>query len=374
MLDPVVEFFTNIFALLGKAIGRLVAWLLSPFVWVKNLYQRSHGILKVLLAILILGILLPYLWFIWNVAWIRNHDLNYTDKFQFSQIDVSAGEQVAVEGGSDTTRTCGRSGIVDVSAELLDFNVNQNSWISASLPYRLGLFGIPWDATPWMDNKASFQRGVHRAVRSTAIELQETLGRERGTSERDKNLNTALSNIQISEYNWYLGLNPPGVKQTSWASYRRALRAFNDYNALLEKCSASFDARADNLSGLMDRIAKDIGSTTAVIKDRAEQYNGGWFDMRADNTFMEAHGQLYGYLGILRAAKIDFQDIVESRAIGGLWDNMIGQLENAVVLSPWIISNGREDGMLMPTHITTMGFYILRVRTNLTEMRDVLKN
>lgn len=374
MFDPVIAFFSSIFQLIGVAIGKIILLIMSPFIWIRNLYRSSGWILKGIIAVLLLCIIIPYGWFFWNIAWTRNYDTNYTEKFDFKKIQVQAGEEVRVDGGTDATRTCGRSGIVDVTTELLDFNVNQNGWVSASLPYRLGLFGIPWDATPWMDNKATFQRGIHRAVKSTAIELQETLGRERGTSERDKNLNKALGLLQISEYNWYVGFNPPGVKQTSWASYRAAIKEFKQYNGRLEKCNASFDARGDNLSGLMDRIAKDIGSTTAVIKSRAESHNGGWFDMRADNTFMEAHGQLYAYLGILKAARIDFSDIIEKRALDSLWDNMISQLQSAVELNPLIISNGDEDGFIMPTHLTTMGFYILRVRTNLTEMRDVLKS
>ncbi len=374
MLDPVIAFFSSIFQLIGAAIGKFILLLLSPFIWIRNLYRSSGWILKVLIAVLLLCIIIPYGYFIWNVSWIRSYDTNYTAKFDFKRIEVQAGEELRVDGGTDSNRTCGRSGIVEVATELVDFNVNQNVWISASLPYRLGLFGISWDSTPWMDNKATFQRGVHRAVKATTIELQEALGRERGTSERDKNLNKALGLLQISEYNWYVGLNPPGVKQTSWSSYRGAITEFKQYNSRLEKCNAAFDARADNLSGLMDRIAKDIGSTTAVIKSRAESHNGGWFDMRADNTFMEAHGQLYAYLGILKAARSDFNDIIEKRALDSLWANMIGQLENAVELNPLIISNGDEDGFVMPTHLTTMGFYILRVRTNLTEMRDVLKS
>lgn len=374
MLDPIFEFFNWIFSLIGAAIKRFVLLLLSPFVWIRNLYRRSGTAIKAIIAVILLCIIIPYAWFFWNAAWVRNYNPQYTDKFEFQKIETSAGEPVSMEGTGDSVKTCGRSGIVDVAAELLDFNVNQNSWISASLLYRLGLFGISWDATPWWDNKASFQRGVHRAVRSTAIELQETLGRFRGTSERNENLNSALSQLQISNYNWYFGLNPPGVKQTSWASYRNAIGYFNEYNKQLSECKAAFDARADNLGAFIDRIAKDIGSTTAVIKTRAELHNGGWFDFQADNTFLEAHGQLYAYLGVLRAAKVDFQDIIEARAVGSLWDNMIGQLENAVDLDPLIISNGKEDGFMMPTHLTTMGFYILRVRTNLTEMRDVLKN
>ncbi|PCI05788.1 MAG: hypothetical protein COB78_04145 [Hyphomicrobiales bacterium] len=375
MLDPIVSFVTKIFELIGRGFGQVIAWLLFPFIWVRALYKRTHGIMKVLLAILLLCIIIPYGWFFWNVAWIRNFDVNYTDKIQFEKFTVSAGGTVTIDGNAGAEKTCGRSAIVDVEIELLDFSVNQNAWMSATLLYKLGLFGVvTWDATPWMDNKASFQRGVHRAITSTSIELQETLGRVRGTSERDGNLNNALSNIQISEFNWYMGLNPPGVKQTSWASYRQAIKEFKKYNDRLESCGAFFDARADNLSALLDRIAKDIGSTTAVIKDRAEQYDSGWFDTRADNVFMGALGQLYGYAGVLRAARVDFQDIIENRALGSLWDNMLSQIDSAIELDPLIISNGKEDGFIMPTHLTTMGFYILRVRTNLTEMRDVLKH
>ena len=63
---------------------------------------------------------------------------------------------------------CQRSAIVDAAADLSDFNVNQNAWISSMLLYRLGLFGMDWDSTPFLDNKASFQRGVNQAVRRTS--------------------------------------------------------------------------------------------------------------------------------------------------------------------------------------------------------------
>ena len=374
MLDPVINFLKSIFHWIGTMIGRVILIILSPFIWIRNLYRRSGWILKGLLMILLVCILIPYSMFLWNAAWVRDYDVNYTDRLTLTDYKVSAGERVNVEGDGVDTRTCGPSAIVDVSRDLIDFNVNRNSWMSAWLVYKLGLFGISWDSTPWMDNKASFQRGVHRGVTSAAIEMRETLGRVRGSSERDEDLNDALSNLQINEYNWYFGLNPFGFKQTSWASYRQAHKELGEYNDRLAQCQASFDARADNLSNFLDRIAKDIGSTTAVIKDRAELHNWGWFDTRADNVFMEANGQLYAYLGLLRATRQDFQNIIRTRNLDSLWQTMDEQLVSAVNLNPLIISNGNEDGFVMPTHLTTMGFYILRVRTNLTEMRDVLKN
>lgn len=372
MFDPILEFFSMLVEWLGKAIGKIIILILSPFVWVKNLYQRTHGILKVLFAVLLLAIILPYIWFFWNVLWIRNYDLDYTKKLHFEELRAAAGEQVSIEGGSDTTKTCGRSAIVDSMAELIDFNVNQNQWISGSLYYKLGFFGLSWDATPWMDNKASFQRGIHRAVTRTAVEMADQLGRTRGTSRIDANLQEARGNLQIDEYNWYFGVSPIGFKQTSWGSYREAIKELHKYNDKLSRCDATFDARADNLGQFMDRIAKDIGSASAEIKTRAEEYNGGYFDMRADNIFMESIGQLYAYYGMLQGARRDFREIIDKRALDNIWENMESQTRSALELTPWIISNGKEDGAFMPTHLTTIGFYILRVRSNLVELRSVL--
>lgn len=373
MLDPIIEYTSKVFAMLGKGLGWIIAWLLFPFVWLRNLYKRTHGILKILFAGLLLLIIIPYAMFIWNVAWVRNYDLDYPTKLKFEELVVAAGDPVAIEGGSDTTKTCGRSAIVDTMAELVDFNVNQNSWISGTLLYKLGLFGLPWDSTPWMDNKASFQRGIHRAVSRTALEMAEQLGRTRGTSQIDPNLQEARGNLQIDEFNWYFGLHPVGFKQTSWGSYRSAKKELESYNSRLAACEATFDARADNLANFLDRIAKDIGSMSAQIKNRAEAYNSGWFDTHADNIFMESQGQLYAYYGLIQGARRDFREIIEKRALTNLWDTMEAQLRSSLALNPLIISNGKEDGAIMPTHLTTIGFYILRVRANLVEIRSVLE-
>ena len=74
----------------------------------------------------------------------------------------------------------------------------------------------------------------------------------------------------------------------------------------------------------------------------------------------------------MQAAHADFDDVIESRRLDDLWNNMEAQIRSALALQPYIISNGREDGWVMPTHLTTMGFYILRVRSNLVEIRSVL--
>jgi hypothetical protein len=376
VLDPLIAWIKSVFMMIAGWIKAAILAVTAPFRYLYNLYRRSGWILRILIFAMAMPFVLGYLWFFWNAAWIRNHDINYPDTYNFTQSTVAAGDQVSVEGGDQTTRTCGRSYVVDVTADLIDFNVNQNMWMSSNPFYKAGLFWmLDWDQTWFLDNKAAFQRGVHQAASRTAIELADALGRVRGTSQIDPDLKVAKGNVQFDQYTWYFNLfddQPFGPTTPSPTYFRSAIEELRQYNDRLEGCSATFDARADNLLQFLDRVAKDIGSMSAEIKDRSEGFNSGWFDTRADDIFMYAQGQLYAYYGILRAARTDFGQVVSSRELSDIWDRMEDHVRRAIELDPLVISNGAEDGWLMPTHLTTIGFYILRARSNLVEIRSVL--
>ena len=109
-----------------------------------------------------------------------------------------------------------------------------------------------------------------------------------------------------------------------------------------------------------------------MLRVRSEQFNSGWFDTRADDRFWFAYGQLYAYYGIIHASRADFQEVVATRGLAPLWKRTEDQLRAALNIMPFIISNGKEAGWIMPTHLATMGFYVLRVRSNLVELRSVL--
>ncbi len=376
MLDPIIQWLSRMWQALLRAGNALIALITSPFRAIYNLFQRSGLIIRVIIGALILPVIVFYALFAWHALWIRDYDLDYPKRFKLTDQMRPAGEQVAVEGGEATTKTCGRSNVVDITADLIDFNVNRNKWMSSHPLYKAGLLWMfEWDQTWFFDNKAAFQRGVHQAASRTSIELADALGRARGTSQIDNDLKVAKGNIQFDEFTWYFNVfdrQPFGPTTPTPTYFRKALASLSRYNARLDDCKATFDARADNLLQFLDRIAKDIGSTSAAIKDRSEQYNSGWFDTRADDIFMYAKGQLYGYYGILQAVRADFPEVVKIRALDDIWDRMDDHMRRAIELDPMIISNGREDGWFMPTHLTTIGFYILRARSNLVEIRSVL--
>ena len=376
MLDPLFAWLGRMFQAVVGWIKGLIAAILWPFRATYAFYKRSNVVIKLVLGLLIIPFVLGYAWFFWHTAWIRDYDVDYPDKYKFTEALQRAGEQVAPEGGVETTKTCGRSFIVDVTSDLIDFNVNRNLWVSSNPLYKAGLFwALEWDQTWFFDNKANFQRGIHQAASRTAIELADALGRVRGTSEIDPDLKVAKGNVQFDQFTWYFNIfdeQPFGPTTPTPTYFRNAHEKLDAYNKRLEACTATFDARADNLLQFLDRIAKDIGSASAVIKERSERYNSGWFDTRADDIFMYSKGQLYAYYGILKATRADFREVIKSRELTDIWDLMEEHLYRAIALDPFIISNGTEDGWLMPTHLTTLGFYILRARSNLVEIRSVL--
>lgn len=393
MLDPIVQFFQRIFGAIGRGFGLLVAWLVWPFLAVHGWYAGRSWIIKAPLAAIFVLFAGLYGYFFWQTQVWTGFDPDFVDEYRWSERTIPAGQQIlaaapvspgAAPAGTETGATsvpgtlpvaaqqCQSSAIVDAIAELTDANVNQNAWISSMLLYRLGLFGIDWDHTPFLDNKASFQRGVNQAVRRTSVELVDTLARMRGTSGINSELQDARNNLQFDEYSWYFGLSPFGPKTPTPSYYRTAIEGFRAFNVELTACNATFDTRADNLVQFIDRIANDLGSTSAILRERSENFNSGWFDTRADDRFWFAYGQLYGYYAVLSAAGADFSQVIRERNLGPLWTETLTQFRSALRIQPAIISNGREDGWIMPTHLATMGFYILRVRSNLVEVRSVL--
>lgn len=373
MLEPMINFFSRIFYYIGRGIGFLVGIILWPFLWLGSWYGQRGIVLKAVLGVVALVWLGLYGYFFYNTQAWTNFNPDYISVYDFKNRNVPAGEPVAAQAAGTPAKSCARSAIVEVTADLTDFNVNQNAWISSMLLYKLGFFGVDWDNTPFLDNKASFQRGINSAVRRTAVELVDTLGRVRGTSQIDADLQKARGNLQFTEDAWYFGVNPFGPKTPTPSYYRSAVRDLRTFNSKLENCNAIFDARADNLIQFIDRIANDIGATSAILKDRSENNNYGWFDTRADDRFWFAYGQLYAYYGLMNAAQVDFNQVLQEKHLTPLWDGMDGQLRAALNIKPWIIANGKESGWLLPNHLTTMGFYILRVRSNLIDIKQVLQ-
>ncbi|CCV15894.1 DUF2333 family protein [Mesorhizobium sp. STM 4661] len=387
MLDPIVNFFTRIFQWIGRGIGFVIGVILWPFMWAGRWYTKRGWILKAVVGLALLVLVGLYAYFFYVTQVWNDFNPDYPPRILAESnspqtANALAGDPVApaaTQGGEGsgttsqnptTPQSCKRSEIAAVTADLIDFNVNRNAWISSMLVSKLGFFGVPWRNTPFFDNKAAFQLGINQVLRRTTTELVDTLGRARGTSRIDQNLQDARTAMSWDEDAWYIGLRGPTRPTPS--VYREANQKVRAFNTSLEQCQATFDARADNLLQFLDRIAGDMGSTSDILRGQIEASDAGWFDPRADDRFWFAYGQLYAYYGILSATRSDFSSVIRERNLATVWDTMQVQVRDALNMQPWIISNGNESSFIFPSHLATMGFNLLRARSQIVEIRGVL--
>lgn len=369
MLDPVIAFFERVFHAIGRGIGWFFAILLWPFMAAGRWFRQRGWLIRAPIIIVLALLVISYGHFVWVAERWVNWDPDYVARYEFGNVPVAAGEPLQ-EGAQNE---CATSAIVQVTRDLIDFNVNQNSWVPSLPLSKAGFFGIDWKNTPFLDNKAAFQLGINQVVRRTTVELVDRLGRVRGTSQINQNLQDAREAMAYDEDAWWLTFSPPFVQPSTPERQRQAIAALDRFNAELGNCAGEFDARADNLLQFLDRITGDIGSTSDILRGQMEASDLGWFDPRADDRFWFTYGQLYAYYGILQATEADFREVFEGRRIGTVWQVTEEQLRASLDMTPFIISNGNESSWIMPSHLATMGFYLLRVRSNLVEMRDILE-
>jgi hypothetical protein len=258
----------------------------------------------------------------------------------------------------------GASHAVAMAAALIDREVDKNGW-PANDP-----FFLPGAA---LDNMPSFQIGIIAALGRFAVEMTDQLGRTRGSSQADPDLDKAAGLLKYSPTVWIFD------PSTSWAptassesQYRAARRALLSYNEKLAAKQGVFERRADNLLSTLDRFAADIGSQSAILDQEIRDHSGDFVDFHADNVFYAAKGRLYAYALLFRALGQDFAKVIADRDLTEVWKQAEESLMEAATLHPLIVINGVPDGILLPNHLAAEGFFLMRARTQLREITSIL--
>jgi hypothetical protein len=304
--------------------------------------RRAWRAARLVLLVLLVAVVVYYLG---GMIWLHRID----DDPDF------ASESSAPDGGSRA---------VALTADLIDREINTQRWV-ANDP-----FFMP---ASLLDNMPNYQQGIVAALSRFAVELTDQIARTRGSSQADQNLATASGLLKYPGTVWIFD------PQTSWAptassesQYRRAMNALRAYNEELTSGQATFDARADNLLATIDRITADIGSSSAALDRHLEQEAGSLLDFEADDLFYATKGRLYAYYLLLRELRQDFAPVIDERGLGPAWAQMLNSLRIAATLQPWVVLNGAPDGQMVPSHLAAQGFYLLRARTQLKEIANIL--
>ncbi|MEL6965544.1 MAG: DUF2333 family protein, partial [Pseudomonadota bacterium] len=130
--------------------------------------------------------------------------------------------------------------------------------------------------------------------------------------------------------------------------------------------------RGDSIDQCLQIVSSDIGGVSASISRHIEEHSTNLLDFQADNLFYANKGRLYAYYLLMRAMREDFADVIAERSLGNAWRLTLKSLEQAATLQPWVVTNGSPEAQFRPSHLSAQGFYLLRARTQLKEISNIL--
>lgn len=234
----------------------------------------------------------------------------------------------------------------------------------------------------WLDNMPNWERGVLRQARDMALVLRTTLGRAPGESARDdSDLSRVVSRLNFSSDSWLL--------PSSESEYREADGYLRSYLLRLQGSAverAYFNADAAGLDRWLAQVVLRLGDLSqrlsacvrphenpALAGDLALTYTVTPSD-RVDDIFYEARGSTWALLHLLRAAEIDFADVLRQRGAQTALHQIIRDLEatQEPIRSPLIL-NGGGFGMLA-NHSLVMASYVARADATAINLRALLSD
>jgi hypothetical protein len=256
----------------------------------------------------------------------------------------------------------GGSRAVAMAATLVD---RETEYWAANKPF--------WMPAAALDNMPNYQQGMVSAISRFAIELGDFLARMRGSSSIDADVNRAVGFLKFDGTIWYWGQGNIIPMTKSETTYKRAVEALDAYNRNVAAGRATYDRRADNLIEFLNRVAADLGSASASLDERAEASSAGFFNTEADDVFYNVKGRLYGFYLVLRELGVDFAPVIKEKQAGPVWDRMLVSLKAAAAMDPLIVANGDEDSLFVPSHLRSLESSLLRARTQIRELGDILQ-
>lgn len=256
------------------------------------------------------------------------------------------------------------SAAVAITASLINREVSHHAWVANDPFFFPGYY---------LDNMPNYQQGILYALSRFTVLMSDQIGRARGSSQIDPDLDNAVGLLKypgdVWVFNTKTSLMPTA---SSEAQYRAARVALLNYNKRLAENKAVFDPRSDNLTALLDSMAGDLGSQSAIIENYLREGRFWLTEGHADDIFYSTKGRAYAYYILLRELTHDYAQVIKDRDLTNVWDNMLRSFYEAATLHPLVIVSGAPDSQILPSHLASQGFYVLRARTNLREITGIL--
>lgn len=241
----------------------------------------------------------------------------------------------------------------------------------------------------YLDNIPNWEFGVLVQVRDLSRAMREKYSRSQSQSRENTDLIIAEPKFHFDNNSW---LFPP-----SESEYRDAIDSLYVYLQRIsdtQDAEAQFFARADNLSSWLVDVESRLGSLSQRLSASAGQrrintdsageqgaaqstpvqqevnVRTPW--LQVDDVFYEARGASWALLHFLRAAEIDFADVLADKNAAASLRQIIRDMESSqrTVFFP-VILNGSGFG-IFANHSLTMANYISRANAAIIDLRALL--
>lgn len=260
----------------------------------------------------------------------------------------------------------GGSHVVDMAAALVEREVVTHAWQPNDPLFMPNGMVI---------HPAAFQRGMQGAWARMAFELEDQIGRTRGSSRADPDLERARGLLNFPPNVWYFDFSKSFLPTiTSEQNYRAGREALIAYNQRLAAKSAVFDVRTDSLAATLNRVVNDLGSQSAAVDDHLRNESGWLINFDADRLFYSVKGRLFAYHMMLRELGRDFEPLIRQNNLEGIWAQAMDTMNEVGQMRPFIVADASPNNSIFANHLAIQGFYLKRVLVQLKEMSQVLVN
>lgn len=240
----------------------------------------------------------------------------------------------------------------------------------------------------WLDNMPNWEYGVLVQVRDFSRVLRRDMSRSQSQSQEDKDLAIAEPQFNFDAKSWAM----PATEN----EYRRGIKALKRYLDRLTDANENdgqFYARADNLNYWLNEVQNRLGSLSlklsqsvgrsqlnvdkdgalAVAKSSEDEAFVKTQWVKIDDAFYEARGATWALAQLMRAAEVDFAEVLRKKNATVSFRQMVRELEatQETLWSP-IILNGDGFGMLA-NHSLVMANYVSRSNAALIDLRKLLQ-
>lgn len=241
----------------------------------------------------------------------------------------------------------------------------------------------------FLDNMPNWEFGVLQQIRDLSKAMRNDYSRSQTQSLADPDLEKAEPLFNNDNSKWWFPSS-----ESKYGEGRESLQLYLDKLVDVTKQDAQFYARADNLNEWLNLVEKRLGSLSQrlsaarpqvrVNTDLAGDSNAAqstqtnsqvltkvsWWDI--DDNFYEARGTAWALIHFLKAAEIDFRQVLEDKNALVSLQQIVRELESTQqpIGSP-IILNGSGMGVFA-NHSLVMSSYITRANAAIADLRRLL--